>query len=67
VAKTPKARSTVMREALDRVHANRGVKEGTPAALAQQIDLALVDLYAFRNVDAEYALEKLSATLRGTD
>lgn len=58
-----------LRDAVDRVHADRKgapMEEGNRREIAHQIDLALIDLHSFRNIDAEQKLEQLSARLRGT-
>ena len=63
-------RSSVLADATRRVHADKKgdpMAEGSMLHVAHQIDLALIDLYGFRNIDAERKLEELSARLRGTD
>jgi len=60
-------RPGLLRNAVDRVHQDKKgnpMKVGSSRHLAHRIDLALIDLYGFRNIDAERKLEELSAELR---
>lgn len=66
MAKNP--RPALMRSAVERVHSDRKgdpIEVGSNRHMATLIDLALIDIYGFRNIDAERKLEELSAYLRG--